>query len=117
MAVAERTRNSFLAPMSRPLPVPGPEDGDDALHLVSDDHEALVEAHARLGQQALGPDGHGGMDAGLGRDLGLVAGAALVGLHAVGPAIEDGLDRVLDAAEVGGLDLDLVAALRVREID
>src|SRR5512140_3037739 len=116
MAVADRTRNSVflpvLAAISGLLPGPRLEDGQDALHLVADDHEAFVEAHARLGQQALGPGGHGGVDAGAGRDLGLVAGAALVGLHAVAAAIEDGLDRVLDAAETGRLDLALVAAPR-----
>ena len=55
------------------------------------------------------------MDADLRAAVGLIAGAALIRAHAVGLAVEHGLDGVVHAAQVGGLDLRHVAGLRVGE--
>ena len=90
-------------------------DGQDPVHFVVDDHEAFVHAHAGLGQDLDGLGGHGAVDADLGAAVGFVAGAALVSADALLLAVEHGLDGVVDAAQVGGLDLDHVAGLVVGE--
>ncbi len=56
------------------------------------------------------------MNTGSGRDVGFIAGSALIGLHSVRFAVEDALYDVVNTAQVRCLDLDHVAALGIREV-
>lgn len=56
------------------------------------------------------------MQAGARRDVGFVAGAALIGLDPIGLAVQDRVDGVVQAAQIGRLDLDHVAAAGGDEI-
>ena len=89
----------------------GPAEGQNALHFVVYNHVALVHSHARLGQDLIRLGCHGALHADLSAAVGLVAGSALIGTDALFLAVKDGLDGIVDAAQVRGLDLDHVAGL------
>ena len=53
-------------------------DGDDAVHFVLDNHEAVVDRHSRLCQTLVRFTGNRDVRRGFGTDIGLVAGSAAV---------------------------------------
>ena len=81
-------------------------------HLVADDHESLVNAHARLGEDLVGSAGHGHMGAHPGRDIRLVAGPAAIGGQPVAPYVQQRLDRIVDPAKVRHFDVDDIRRTR-----
>lgn len=89
------------------------ENFKEALLLVVDDHDALVNAHAGLGRHGERVGSHREVDADDSGVIGLVAGTALIGEDAVLLAVEDSLDDVVDTTKVDGLDLDHIHALVV----
>ncbi len=109
---------STLNSRSLTFPPAGPctDERADALHLVFHDHVALVESHTGLCEDAQRMRCHGKLHAAARGNVGLVARAALVGLHAVRGAVEDALHDVLDSAEIGGFDLDHMAGAGIGEV-
>ena len=56
------------------------------------------------------------MDTGFCADVCFVTGTALIGANAVCFTVEDRFDDILDAAQVGGFDLDHMAGFMVGEV-
>ncbi|CFM01124.1 Uncharacterised protein [Bordetella pertussis] len=83
--------------------------------VAADDHQAFVEAQARLGQHAPGAERQAHVDGGARRDVGFVAAATQVGQRAVLLAALDGVDGGQQRAVVRHLDLHGMGRARCGE--
>ena len=91
------------------------QDRQRSRHLVRLDHDRLVGAEPRLRELEIRPASKPDMRADARRLVGLIGRAAEARAHAMRLAIKHRLDRVVDAAEVGRLDLHVIGSLLVGE--
>jgi hypothetical protein len=83
--------------------------------LVSNDREALIHTHTRLGQHHVRLRSYGDMDCCPGRQIRFRAASTHVGAHAVLLAQHDGRRSIGDATNIRHLDLNKVRGLRLGE--
>jgi len=84
-------------------------------HLVGLDHQGFVAAKAGLRKQKVRLAGETDLRSDARRLIGFVAAAAEAAAHPFQAGIEHRFDRIVDAAEIGGLDLREIRRRGVRE--
>ena len=89
----------------------GLDQRERAEHLVGLDHQRLVATKAGFGEQEIRLARQADLRSDAGGLIGLVAAAAEATAHPLLTGVEHRLDRIVDAAEIGGLD-PLIYALK-----